>query len=323
MVPFKGRLSFRQYMPAKPTKWGIKLWSLCESTTGYMYNFQVYTGKEQGQGEQGLSFRIVAKLCSCIYNSFCTVVFDNFYTGIEILKHLFLRGLYACGTIRSNRKGLPTELKNVRLNKHEYRLAQFDDLTFVVWKDTKNVSFLSNFHTPTAIGQVNRRGQDRRQQPVDVPTVICDYQTHMRGVDLCDQKVGYYLPLIKSFKWWRRLFFYLLQVSIVNCYIMAKSANNDVLMRFPEFRDFLERLAHELIGNHRAKREVPIVGNPQNGGLHPVRKLFAKKKVCHECKLTKPDILPKNKMTEHGCESCNIPVHLKCQVFHVKRMCPQ
>ena len=35
MVKFKGRLSFRQYLPAKPIKWGIKIWALCEPSTGY------------------------------------------------------------------------------------------------------------------------------------------------------------------------------------------------------------------------------------------------------------------------------------------------
>ena len=42
MVKFKGRLAFRQYLPSKPTKWGVKVWSLCESSTGYTWNFQVY-----------------------------------------------------------------------------------------------------------------------------------------------------------------------------------------------------------------------------------------------------------------------------------------
>ncbi|MEG7522740.1 MAG: transposase, partial [Chromatiales bacterium] len=45
MIKFKGRLGFRQYMPAKPIKWGIKVWALCESNTGYAYHIQVYTGK--------------------------------------------------------------------------------------------------------------------------------------------------------------------------------------------------------------------------------------------------------------------------------------
>ncbi|KAI0222658.1 PiggyBac transposable element-derived protein 4, partial [Lamellibrachia satsuma] len=45
MVKFKGRLAFRQYLPSKRTKWGVKVWSLCESSTGYTWNFQVYTGR--------------------------------------------------------------------------------------------------------------------------------------------------------------------------------------------------------------------------------------------------------------------------------------
>ena len=36
MVKFKGRLEFRQYLPAKPTKLGVKGWVLAESDTGYL-----------------------------------------------------------------------------------------------------------------------------------------------------------------------------------------------------------------------------------------------------------------------------------------------
>ncbi|XP_038124351.1 piggyBac transposable element-derived protein 4-like [Cyprinodon tularosa] len=41
MIKFKGRLSFRQYLPMKPTKWGVKVWVMAESSTGYVTNFQV------------------------------------------------------------------------------------------------------------------------------------------------------------------------------------------------------------------------------------------------------------------------------------------
>ena len=34
MVKFKRRLAFRQYMPATPIMWGVKIWSACESSTG-------------------------------------------------------------------------------------------------------------------------------------------------------------------------------------------------------------------------------------------------------------------------------------------------
>ena len=44
MVGFKGRLSFIQYLPKKPTKWGIKSYVLADSVTGYVWNWRLYTG---------------------------------------------------------------------------------------------------------------------------------------------------------------------------------------------------------------------------------------------------------------------------------------
>ncbi|KAK3785167.1 hypothetical protein RRG08_021965 [Elysia crispata] len=45
MVGFKGRLSFKQYMPAKPTKWSIKVWTVSDARLGYCLGYDVYTGK--------------------------------------------------------------------------------------------------------------------------------------------------------------------------------------------------------------------------------------------------------------------------------------
>ena len=45
MVRNKGTYSFRQYIKDKPTKWGMKIWVLAESTTGYTYDYEVYTGR--------------------------------------------------------------------------------------------------------------------------------------------------------------------------------------------------------------------------------------------------------------------------------------
>ena len=62
MIKFKGRLQFRHYMPAKPIKWGVKVWTLAESTTGYMSRFQVYIGRDGNDQEHGLSHRVVMDL---------------------------------------------------------------------------------------------------------------------------------------------------------------------------------------------------------------------------------------------------------------------
>lgn len=40
MVPWTWRLSFKMYDPIKPEKYGVKLFQLCESSTGY--NFAIF-----------------------------------------------------------------------------------------------------------------------------------------------------------------------------------------------------------------------------------------------------------------------------------------
>ena len=44
-------------------------------------------------------------------NSFRLIYFDNFFTGVDL--NLERANLYGCGTIRTNRKGFPTQLKPV------------------------------------------------------------------------------------------------------------------------------------------------------------------------------------------------------------------
>lgn len=159
MVKFKGRLGFRQYLPAKPVKWGMKLWTLAESSNGYLHKFQVYTGKEDNTQEKGLSMRVVTDLLGHLQFKNVRVCMDNFYTSTDLMTTLLGRGIYAVGTVRSNRKGLPTALlpKNFSQGKHQYAVAQKDDLSFCNWQDTKPVLVLSNFHDPSVMGSVNRR----------------------------------------------------------------------------------------------------------------------------------------------------------------------
>ena len=44
----------------------------------------------------------------------------------------------------------------------------------------------------------------------------------MLGVDKLDQLVSYYSFLHKSVKWWRKVFFWLLEVTVVNSYVVHK-----------------------------------------------------------------------------------------------------
>ena len=54
------------------------------------------------------------------------------------------------------------------------------------------------------------------------PLMIVDYNKHMLGVDKLDQLMSYYSFLHKSVKWWRKVFFWILEVAVVNAYIIYK-----------------------------------------------------------------------------------------------------
>ena len=101
MIGFKGRLHFKQYMPAKPTKWGIKIWELANSSNGYILNMDVYTGKSDRPtvDGRGLGHKVVSFLTEPFYNKYHHVYFDNFFTSLDLLEDLEENGTYACGTV--------------------------------------------------------------------------------------------------------------------------------------------------------------------------------------------------------------------------------
>ena len=53
MINIKAWVSFTQYMLKKPKKFGIKLWPLCETSSGYCLKFQIHKGKENDAVEKG------------------------------------------------------------------------------------------------------------------------------------------------------------------------------------------------------------------------------------------------------------------------------
>lgn len=67
MIAFKRRLGFKQYMPLKPVKRGIKVWAAADAVSGYMSGFNVYTGKDDGPSGTGLGLRVVQKLAEPYY----------------------------------------------------------------------------------------------------------------------------------------------------------------------------------------------------------------------------------------------------------------
>lgn len=114
MVKSRHRSGIRQYIKDKPTKWGIKLWVLADSSNGYTVDFNVYIGKaaRTNVSEHGLGYDVVMKLMQpFLHQGYCLYI-DNFYTSVALMKELFQQGVPATGTIVETRTGFPQNLKN-------------------------------------------------------------------------------------------------------------------------------------------------------------------------------------------------------------------
>lgn len=45
MCKCKARTTVKQYMPKKPVRLGVKIWSRCDACSGYVYDFDIFPGK--------------------------------------------------------------------------------------------------------------------------------------------------------------------------------------------------------------------------------------------------------------------------------------
>ena len=157
MVPHKGRLSFKQYIKNKAIRWGIKLWVLCEAKTGYVYNFDVYLGKEERNVEHNLTRRVVKQLVTLIENKYHHLYMDNFYCDPYLFMEVEEK-ILACGTIRANRKGFPkdiilTSAMEKRMNRGDYVWRSHGSLIAMAWYDQHTVYMISTIHPPVSKGE--------------------------------------------------------------------------------------------------------------------------------------------------------------------------
>ena len=254
MVLFKGRSAIKQYMPMKPVKRGYKLWIRADSETGYVYNFEVYSGKDDsGQVSAGLGERVVRNLCQPLCDTHCHVAFDNFFTSVGLMEELYASGIYSTGTVRSNRRQLPLLARQkTQLAKGQYKWRSKDNTAYVVWQDTKPVHVLSTAFDPTVVGNVNRTQTDGTTALVSCPEVVCQYTGRMGGVDRFDERRGRYSVSRRSRKWWMRIFFFLVDSAIANSLVLYNSVHpgNPVTMLMFR-RDLFRCLVNNYTSRHR------------------------------------------------------------------------
>lgn len=231
---------------------------------------------------------------------------DRYYTSIPLAEELLKMNCFLTGTIKTNRKYLPTTIKKPQFVRDRKTVAYRKGKTLVLaWKDKRIVTLLST-RNEAGLTSVDRRVRGGELVRIQKPKIVIDYTKNMRGVDRADQYAATYCFLRKFLKWWRKLFFWGMEMCTVNAYILytsVKKINNEKPMTHLKF---VKLLVDQLIGNFRqnsTSREYSYTPNTEarlNNHLHIIRS--GTKKDCVVCSNRK--IPGERRQTHYFCDTC-------------------
>lgn len=245
LVSFRGRCPFKQYMPSKPAKYGIKIWTLCDSITSYVLKAQIYTGKEPGgKPEKNQGMRVVSDL-TYEYRGH-NVTCDNFFTSYNLGQLLLKRNITMLGTIRKNKPELPKNMTNNEVHSSSFYFTKDTTIVNYVPKKNKNVLLMSTMHHDQTISN----------RPDKKPKIILDYNACKGAVDTLDQLLNTYTCKRKTNRWPMIVFYNMLDCSAYNAFILWTSINYEWNEgKLTKRRIFLEELGKQLISTYIQTRQ--------------------------------------------------------------------
>ena len=324
---WKGRLHFRVYIPNKRERYGIKIYMCCESDTGYLYSFIVYTGADTKYTPPNVILpkefdeytnytKVVLSLIDGLYKQGYSVTVDNLYTSPELLLALYANGTDGYGTLRK-KKGLPKDFwlwKPVK-GVGELPLIKFHDKKLMIlrWSDAykkkkvKIVSMMSTKHVGKLVD--TDKIHFSTKQPIIKPDVIKDYYSTMGGVDTLSRVCIPYSIQRKGLKWYRKLAELFIEFCIYNSYIVWKKLNNSTSTQYRQ------NLVKVIIQYHLCRQRAlqPGRGEPINLINNPLRLIerhfISRKNQCLGRKYSKCVRCMKNglrKETIYECRRCDV-----------------
>lgn len=300
---FRGRCSFRQYMPNKPAKYGLKVHALVDARTHYLVNMEVYVGK-QPDGPFNVSNSpkdIVDRLVTPVSKTNRNITLDNWYTSYELFEKLRSdHKLTAVGTIRKNKRQIPEaflKVKDREINSSMFGFQENFTLVSYVPKKGKNVLLMSSLHHDDAVED----GENK------LPEIISFYNLTKGGVDIVDQLSSSYDVSRASRRWPLTLFFSLLNTAGINSQIVYRENNDGELL---QRRIFLRNLGLQLVSEHQKQRMAnPRLSRELRGTIRKIRgETEPMTKKMRQDTQGRCQICPRkqDRKTKYKCESCGI-----------------
>ncbi|KAM4038357.1 LOW QUALITY PROTEIN: uncharacterized protein ACNLHF_016667 [Anomaloglossus baeobatrachus] len=245
--PFRGNCPFRQYMPIKPGKYGIKIWVACDAKTSYAWNLQIYTGKSaSGIPEKKQGKRVVLDMTTGLHGHIIT--YDNFFTSYDLGLELLRRKITMVGTVKKTKPELPAEWLQMKDRAPLSSKFVFTDTTTAVSyypKKRRNVVLMSTLHKDAAASS----GSEKK------PRIILDYNKNIGGVDNLDKLTVTYTCQRMTRRWPMVIFSNILDVSAYNAFVLWTHIPQGWNSKKNKRRKFLEELERSLVKAHIDQRE--------------------------------------------------------------------
>ena len=267
IVKLQDEVIFRQYIPKKRKCVSIRIYKLCDES-GYTYDMSVYLGQDSCSTTDDMTsaHATVRHLTRRVEGVGHKIFMDKFFSSPRLFDDLETRKINSCGTVRANTKDLPPDFgsKNLKLKRGDLRVRTRGGLTALVWKDRQEVYMLTNMDQPPAEGNLCDNGN----RPVR-PDIVKRYNWHMGYVDTSDRMANSYSISRHTFKWTTKLFFHLLDLTVLNSWILLSSCGAKYTHR--DFRLLLVRNLIEEAGRSQDRPTPSLVGRASAGASNVTR----------------------------------------------------
>lgn len=215
LLGFRGRCPFKIYIPNKPIKYGIKILMMCDSSTKYIFNAIPYLGKTTKTCDVPLDEYYVKKLSRPVHGTWRNITCDSSLTSVPLAKSLLKEPykLTIVGAIRSSKREIPEEIKNLRTRQLGTTMFCYDgSLTLLSYKPknpSKMVYLLSSRNEKGTID--DRTGK---------PNIMLYYNETKGGSDTFDQLSSLMSCSRKTNRWPMAVFYGILNMAFMNSYVI-------------------------------------------------------------------------------------------------------
>jgi hypothetical protein len=299
MMLWKGHHSLVRYVPSKASRWGFKFFCLAEASSGYISNMCIDAGSNTLSTDDTYEMllkpgKVVLHLMAPFLGNGHLLGLDNYYTDIALFQVLHQNRTDAVGTLRANRRNIPSDIKEKRWKKKDKGkmiVRHLDDFLLLNWMDKKEVRIVST------VGSA-----EKRSDIGDKPQVVLLYNSVMPGVDLADQKHhGRKIARNRLKRWYKKFFFHLLDVALINGFVISRHVPN---LAYSTHETFRLAVIRGILYKYRAAlhNNVPSVSlrNTVSGlsGHTNIQMVQThnQRKRCHVCK----------KKTSYVCVDCEL-----------------